>query len=68
MIRALVQSAFQTGCLSVASESLIRQVLSVKGYQSADLEALATLNEAVNKGKIQRENNINAPELTLLHR
>jgi len=68
MIRSLVESAFQTGCLSVASEGLIRQVLSRKGYQSADLEALAALNEAVNKGKIQRESSINVPELTLLHR
>ncbi|HEY9872029.1 MAG TPA: hypothetical protein V6D12_01255 [Candidatus Obscuribacterales bacterium] len=55
MIRSLVQSAFQTGCLSVASESLIRQMLSMKGYQLEDLQALARLEEAVNKGMIQRE-------------
>ncbi|HEY9609275.1 hypothetical protein [Allocoleopsis sp.] len=55
MIRTLVQSAFQTGCLSVASEGLIRQVLEMKGYEASDLEALTALYEAVNSGRIQRE-------------
>jgi hypothetical protein len=55
MIRTLVQSAFQTGCLSVASEGLIRQVLEMKGYEPSDLEALAALYEAVNSGQIERE-------------
>jgi hypothetical protein len=55
MIRSLVQSAFQTGCLSVASEGLIRQVLEMKGYEASDLEALTALYEAVNSGQIQRE-------------
>lgn len=55
MIRTLVQSALQTGCLSVASEGLIRQVLEMKGYQAADLEALTVLYEAVNSGKVERE-------------
>ena len=55
MIRTLVQSAFQTGCLSVASEGLIRQVLEMKGYEASDLEALSALYEAVNSGVIQRE-------------
>ncbi len=55
MIRTLVQSAFTTGCLSVESEGLIRQVLAVKGYRSEDVEALASLCYAVNAGQIQRE-------------
>lgn len=55
MIRTLVQSAFTTGCLSVESEGLIRQVLAVKGYRSEDVEALASLCQAVNAGYIQRE-------------
>ena len=55
MIRTLVQSAFQTGCLSVASEGLIRQVLEMKGYEASDLEALTALYEAVNSGRVQRE-------------
>lgn len=55
MIRTLVQSAFQTGCLSVASEGLIRQVLEMKGYEASDLDALAALYDAVNTGQIQRE-------------
>jgi hypothetical protein len=55
MIRTLVQSAFETGCLSVASEGLIRQVLEMKGYEASDLEALTALYEAVNSGVIQRE-------------
>lgn len=55
MIRSLVKSAFQTGCLSVASEGLIGQVLANKGYQSADLDAVLTLYNALNAGQIQRE-------------
>ncbi|AFZ21155.1 hypothetical protein [Allocoleopsis franciscana] len=55
MIRTLVQSAFQTGCLSVASEGLIRQVMEMKGYEASDLEALRALYEAVDSGRIQRE-------------
>lgn len=55
MIRALVQSAFTTGCLSVASEGLIRQVLELRAYQSADLDALDTLYDALSAGYIQRE-------------
>ena len=55
MIRSLVKSAFQTGCLSVASEGLIGQVLAHKGYQSADLDAVITLYNALNSGQIQRE-------------
>ncbi len=55
MIRTLVQSAFKTGCLSVASEGLIRQVLEMKGYEASDLEALTVLSEALNSGQIERE-------------
>lgn len=55
MIRSLVQSAFRTGCLSVASEGLIRQVLEMKGYEPSDVEALKALNEALNSGQIERE-------------
>ena len=56
MIRTLVQSALKTGCLSVASEGLIRQVLEMKGYEaSEDLEALTVLQEAVKSGQIERE-------------
>ncbi len=55
MIRTLVQSALKTGCLSVASEGLIRQVLEMKGYQASDLEALTVLYDAVNSGQIERE-------------
>ncbi|HEY9637371.1 MAG TPA: hypothetical protein V6D14_28480 [Coleofasciculaceae cyanobacterium] len=55
MIRSLVQSAFQTGCLSVASEGLIRQLLEIKGYEPSDVEALKSLNEALNSGQIERE-------------
>jgi hypothetical protein len=55
MIRSLVQSAFQTGCLSVESEGLLHQVLATKCYQSEDLAALASLYDAVNAGQIERE-------------
>lgn len=55
MISRLVQSAFQTGWLSVESESLIRQVLSIKAYQKRDLEALEELYQAVYAGQVRRE-------------
>ena len=55
MICRLVQSAFQTGCLSVESEGLIRQVLAVHGYQASDIAALKSLRQAVWDGLIQRE-------------
>ncbi|MDJ0615850.1 MAG: hypothetical protein QNJ63_03715 [Calothrix sp. MO_192.B10] len=55
MIRTLVDSAFQTGYLSVASEGLIRQVLTTKIYQPEDLVILADLWDAVRAGKVKRE-------------
>ncbi len=55
MIEFLVKSAFKTGCLSVESEALIRQVLATKGCKSVDLDALEKLWEAVNTGCIRRE-------------
>lgn len=55
MIQTLVESAFKTGCLSVESEGLIRQVLAIKGYKAADLESLEALYNAVRVGRIKRE-------------
>ena len=55
MIDRLVKSALQTGWLSVESEGLIRQVLAIRGYQSADLAAIEILLSAVQAGQIQRE-------------
>lgn len=55
VISTLVKSAFQTGCLSVASEGLIQQVLSYHAYGPTDLEALNRLRLAVENGKIERE-------------
>ena len=55
MIDALVQSAFQTGHLSVESEGLIRQVLATSSCKSADMEALRQLCAAVESGRIRRE-------------
>jgi hypothetical protein len=55
MISRLVRSAFQTGCLSVESEGLIRQILLVRGYQPSDLTALQDLWQAIADGQIKRE-------------
>ncbi len=55
MISVLVDSAFQTGCLSVESEGLIRQVLAIGGYRSIDLNSLEKLYDAIKSGRIQRE-------------
>ncbi len=59
MIRALVESAFQTGCLSVESEGLLHQVLATKSYQSDDLALLASLDDAIRTGAIKREASAN---------
>ncbi len=61
MIRTLVDSAFQTGYLSVASEGLIHQVLENKICQSEDIAMLTDLWEAVQTGKIKREASSNLP-------
>lgn len=55
MINKLVQSALQTGWLSVESEGLIRQVLTMRRYQSSDLQAIEKLDEAVKRGLVRRE-------------
>ncbi len=55
MIRTLVESAFQTGYLSVESEGLLHQVLATKCYQSEDLVDLEILYDAVRTGEIKRE-------------
>ncbi|HYW20627.1 MAG TPA: hypothetical protein VE956_15210 [Nodularia sp. (in: cyanobacteria)] len=55
MIRTLVESAFQTGYLSVESEGLLHQVLATKCYSSDDLVVLSALYDAVSTGKIKRE-------------
>lgn len=55
MIHALVESAFQTGCLSVESEGLLNQVLEAKSYRAEDLEKINLLCEAVHEGRIKRE-------------
>jgi hypothetical protein len=55
MIDRLVQSALQTGWLSVESEGLLRQMLTMRGIQSTDLEAIERLYEAMHKGLVRRE-------------
>lgn len=55
MITTLIESAFQTGYLSVESEALIRQMLATKGYGTQELQALRELFVAVETGQIRRE-------------
>lgn len=55
MINSLVHSALENGCLSVASEGLLRQLVNMKIHSSSDLEALANLKVAFSSGLIQRE-------------
>lgn len=68
MLAAIVQSAFQTGCLSVESEGLIRQILAVGSCKLADLEALNALYNAVQAGQIQREarSSVQMPQMPLV--
>lgn len=55
MIDTLVQSALQTGWLSVESEGLLRQVIAMRSFQSADLNSIEQLYEAVDQGLVKRE-------------
>jgi hypothetical protein len=55
MIDRIVQSAFQTGWLSVESEGLLRQMLAVRGFQTNELMAIEALYEAIHKGLVKRE-------------
>ena len=55
MISTLVKSAFQTGYLSVESEGLIRQMLTLKSCPPSDLDALEVLYEALQNGQVRRE-------------
>ncbi len=55
MIRALVESAFQTGYLSVESEGLLHQMLAGRIYRSEDVAALTRLSDAVRAGLVKRE-------------
>jgi hypothetical protein len=55
MIRTIVESAFQTGYLSVESEGLLHQVLATKCYRTEDLAILSDLYDAVTAGRIKRE-------------
>lgn len=55
MIDQLVQSAMQTGWLSVESEGLIRQLVSIRTSPSTDQAALQALVRAMERGDIQRE-------------
>lgn len=55
MIHRLVQSAFQTGYLSVESEGLIRQMIAVRSYETTDLSVLEALHEAIYIGQVKRE-------------
>lgn len=55
MIRALVESAFQTGYLSVESEGLLHQMLAGRIYRTEDVAALTRLCDAVRAGLVKRE-------------
>lgn len=55
MIHRLVQSAFQTGYLSVKSEGLIRQMIAIRSYQATDLSALKDWHQAIYSGQVKRE-------------
>lgn len=58
MIEKLVQSALQTGWLSVESEALIRQLLDSHRFQTNESEALKMLNLAVRTGQVKRESRV----------
>ena len=56
MIRVLVESAFQTGYLSVESEGLLHQMLANRIFRNnEDAAALTRLCDAVRRGLIKRE-------------
>ena len=68
MIDRIVQSALQTGWLSVESEGLLRQVIAVRRFQSADLVAIEKLYDAMHRGLVKREARANVDSLPLPER
>lgn len=55
MIGRLVESAFATGYLSVASEGLLGQILETHRCHSSEMEALQRLSTALQSGEVRRE-------------
>jgi hypothetical protein len=55
MIDKLVQSALATGYLSVESEGLLRQLISVNTVKPTDRQALEVLQSAMQEGHVKRE-------------
>ena len=68
MIRALVESAFQTGYLSVESEGLLHQMLATRIYRTEDVAALTRLSDAVRAGEVKREASSNLSRSFLAQR
>ncbi len=68
MIRALVESAFQTGYLSVESEGLLHQMLATRIYRAEDVAALTRLSDAVRAGEVKREASSNLSRSFLAQR
>ena len=54
LIREIVQNAFATGCLTVAAEEQLRQLLCAK-YDANDLDAFMRLQQAAMTGAIRQE-------------
>lgn len=54
LIRDVVQQILAKGCVSIAEENQLRQLLSAK-YDSEDLKAFMNLQFAVSSGQVKQE-------------
>ncbi|MDH6063373.1 hypothetical protein [Umezakia ovalisporum] len=61
MIPTIVESAFQTGYLSLESKGLLNQVLATKCCGSEDLLILSALCAAVSTGPIKMKASLQLP-------
>lgn len=54
LIREIVQQALASGCLTVAAEEQLRQLLAKK-YEAQDLQAFMKLQQATMSGLVKQE-------------
>jgi hypothetical protein len=55
LIRDVVQKALETGCLTLAAEEQLRQLLQTTRYGREDLSAFMTLQQAAMAGRVRQE-------------
>lgn len=55
LIRDLVQQVLATGCLTIAAQEQLRQLLQTTKYAQEDINAFMALQKAAMDGQVQQE-------------